>query len=74
MSDPQTTAKAALEWVYQEIVALCEHTEDDTALNQIARADTETKQGAFARGRIHEAKGIRRAMAEVIRVKMQEVS
>ena len=59
--------------IKRELFALCEATEDDPILCAIAARDTEGKMGAFARGRIHEAKGIRRTMAEVIRA-MEELA
>ena len=61
-----------LQWVRHQIVDLCEATEDDPALRRLAESDTEGKQGAFARGRIHEAKALRNALAEVIREKQQQ--
>ena len=73
-NQPTADALDLLRWVRRELVSLCEATEDDSALCRLAQSDTETKQGAFARGRIHEAKGIRRAMAEVIHEKIREVS
>lgn len=53
----------ALKWVRGELFSLCEATEEACAQSA---ADREGKPGAFARGRVHEAKGIRRAMGEVI--------
>lgn len=64
---------AILRWVRNQIVDLCEATGDDDALCHVAGSDLEGKQGAFARGRIHEAKAICNAMAEVIRGKIREV-
>lgn len=49
-----------------ELFALCEDTE--TKYAEIAERDAEGKQGAFARGRIIEAKSIRKAMGEVFRL------
>lgn len=65
-------ARTALEWVRSELVALCEHTEDRCA--PMAGREYETKFGAFARGRVHEAKGIRRAMCEVIRCRIADLA
>lgn len=67
-------ATAVLRWARTELVALCEATEGNIQLCELATQDTETKMGAFARGRITEAKGIRRAMAEVISEKIRELS
>ena len=69
----QTTAQQALDWLRGELTALCEATEESASLNDLATRDTEGKMGAFARGRIHEAKGIRRAMCEMVREKMKEL-
>lgn len=54
----------ALTWVRNEIIALCEDTE---ARYAATATETEGKPGAYARGRIAEAKSIRNAMGEVIR-------
>ena len=64
------TMTELLRWVRNQIVDLCEATEDSQ--HSVATRDLEGKQGAFARGRIHEAKGIRNTMAEIIRAKIQE--
>ncbi len=48
-----------------EVVALCEDTEETYA--SVAASDTVGVQGAFARGRITEAKSIRKAICEVFR-------
>jgi len=50
-----------------ELFSLCEDTEERCA--SVAEL-TEGKEGAFARGRIHEAKGIRKAMGEVFRLSL----
>lgn len=64
---------AAIRWVRNQIVDLCEATEDDPHLLVVAAKDHEGKLGAYARGRIREAGAIREALAEVIRVKVREV-
>lgn len=51
----------------KEIIALCEDTEERYAV--IAERDQEGKQGAFARGRIREAKSIRNAICETVRAR-----
>lgn len=56
-------AREALITARTELFALCEATMDEC--HDLAQRDTEGKQGAFARGRKHEAKGISRAMGEV---------
>ena len=56
--------EAALEQWRKELCALCEDTEERYA--EIAAKDLEGKEGAYARGRIREAKSIRKAMGEVI--------
>lgn len=56
----------------QELFGLCEATEDNPELCKLARSDLGSTQGAYARGRIHEAKGIRRTMAEVMAAEMRE--
>lgn len=50
----------------QQLFSLCEDTEVRYA--GIAERDLEGKQGAFARGRITEAKSIRKAMGEIFRL------
>jgi hypothetical protein len=65
-------ATQALEWVKGEIVSLCEATEDDPILIN-ARADTERYPQGYARGRMEEAKLIRRVMADVIGIKIREI-
>lgn len=59
--------RAAMEEAYaairKEIIALQEDT--DTKYRHVADADREGKQGAFASGRLTEAKGISRAICEV---------
>lgn len=50
----------------QQLFSLCEDTEARYA--DIAERDLEGKQGAFARGRIVEAKSIRKAMGEIFRL------
>lgn len=55
--------EAALERWRKELCALCEDTEEHCAE---AATDLEGKEGAYARGRIREAKSIRKAMGEVI--------
>lgn len=72
MTESKTTTEL-LRWVRNQVVDLCEATVDDDALCRVAGSDMEGKQGAFARGRIHEAKAICNAMAEVIRDKIREV-
>jgi len=52
----------SIEWLRQELFALCEASEEQH--NPIGRADLETKHGAYARGRAYEAKSLRRAMGE----------
>lgn len=56
--------EAAVERWRKELCALCEDTEDRHA--EIAAKDIEGKMGAYARGRIREAKSIRKAMGEVM--------
>jgi hypothetical protein len=63
---------ADLEWARHEITALCENTEDDPAINKVASEDTESKPGAFCRGRIVEAKGIRRPIHQVLTDRIRE--
>ena len=55
--------EAALEQWRKELCSLCEDTEERCAEDA---KDLEGKEGAYARGRIREAKGIRKAMGEVI--------
>jgi hypothetical protein len=59
-----------LTWLRGQIVALCEDTEDRYA--PIAERDIEGKQGAYARGRIQEAKSIRNAICEVVRERQEQ--
>lgn len=61
-----------LEWLRDQIVALCEDTEEQYAW--VAERDTEGKQGAFALGRIREAKSIRNAICEVVRERQMQHS
>jgi hypothetical protein len=56
--------EAALEEWRKELCSLCEDTEERYA--ETAAKDLEGKEGAYARGRIREAKSIRKAMGEVI--------
>lgn len=56
--------------IRQELFALCEDTESKYA--DVAARDLEGKQGAFARGRIAEAKSIRNAMGEIFREMKRE--
>jgi len=60
-----------IERLRSELFSLCEDTEERCA--SVASKDTEGKQGAFARGRIYEAKGIRNAMGEVFRLALIDV-
>jgi hypothetical protein len=63
------TAQEGFEWACNIIVELCEETESDPVLRQmIAGDDREGKSGAFARGRIDEARAIRDAVACVTRL------
>ena len=55
--------EAALEQWRKELCSLCEDTEERCAEDA---KDLEGKEGAYARGRIREAKSIRKAMGEVI--------
>lgn len=74
MSNP-ATPKDILDWIYKEVVGLCEATEDDATLASILRSNpSNSYQAAYARGRISEAKGIRRTIAEVINQKRQELA
>ena len=57
--------RKALEGLRDAVFELCEDTEDKCAAE--AARDTEGKAGAYARGRIHEAKGIRRTIGEIAR-------
>jgi hypothetical protein len=59
-----------LEWLRDQVVALCEDTEDRHAW--IVERDKEGKEGAFALGRIREAKSIRNAICEVVRERLAE--
>jgi hypothetical protein len=52
-----------IEDLRKELFSLCEDTEERYAAP--AERDLEGKEGAFARGRIFEAKSIRKAMGEV---------
>jgi len=63
-----------LKWLRDEIISLCEATENDPRLSETSANDLEGKQGAYARGRIVEAKGIRRTIAEVVRVKLAAIA
>lgn len=60
---PVEGLREALEWVRSEIFALCEATEDSARDGQ-----------DFSRGRCFEAKGIRRAIGEVIRDRLATVT
>lgn len=60
-----------LKWLRDQIVALCEDTEKQ--YSWVAECD-EGKQGAFARGRIREAKNIRDAICEVVRERQMQHS
>lgn len=62
---PTEDVAGDLQWLRSQIVALCEDTEDRYA--PTAERDTEGKEGAYSRGRIHEAKSIRNAICEVVR-------
>jgi hypothetical protein len=64
--------EAELKWLRSEVVSICEHTEESCA--PMGSREYETKMGAFARGRIHEAKGIRNAICEVVRVRLAALS
>lgn len=70
-ASPPTSAAEALRWGRSELADLCSATENDPALARVMRTD-EGKIGAFARGRIREAKAIYAAMAEVIQLKLRE--
>lgn len=69
---PAASNKNHLKWVRSELTALCEATEDDKELTRLASSDNAGNPGAFARGRIYEAKGIRRAMNTVICARLKE--
>jgi hypothetical protein len=73
MSSPDSTPVEILKWVRDELFALCEATESDPTLVR-SSGDHEGKVGAYARGRLREAKGIRRAMGEVIAEKLRVMS
>ncbi len=62
LTDRAVAAEEFAKECRRQVFALCDDTEERCAA--IAESDTEGKQGAFARGRIHEAKGIRRAFGE----------
>lgn len=64
------TAKEALEWAISIIFELCEETENDPRLSLMAEEELEGKPGAFARGRIFEAKSLRNAVGEALRTKL----
>lgn len=55
----------SIDRIRKELFSLCEDTEAKYA--DVAVRDLEGKQGAFARGRIAEAKSIRNAMGEIFR-------
>lgn len=59
-------AIAELKWARDQLIALCEATEDDPILYGTP--------GEYARGRIMEAKGIRNAMAETINERIRELN
>ncbi|MBY0561527.1 hypothetical protein [Hyphomicrobium sp.] len=65
------TPKEIIEDLRKDLCALCEETEEKCAAE--AARDTEGKPGAFARGRIYEAKGIRRTMGEMFRIAKQKL-
>lgn len=56
-------------WLRYQVLALCEDTEDKMHAELEKRGATQEEQG-FYRGRYHEAKGIRRAIAEVVRCRL----
>lgn len=58
------TERQKIESLRDELFALCEDTEEHCADG--AAADTPT--GSFLRGRVFEAKGIRKAMGEMFRL------
>lgn len=66
-------ARTALEWVRYQLTALCEATEDSPVLAECVTGAHGLHAQGFARGRKDEAKGIRRAMFEVITCKMREL-
>lgn len=59
-----------LDWLMTEVIALYDDTE--RTYREAALSDFEGKTGAFARGRLSEAKSIRNALCEVIRVRKAE--
>lgn len=66
---PVGLEREALEWVRREIFALCEDTESKCLPINIDGTDN-----AFSRGRIYEAKGIRRALGEVIAERLRSLA
>lgn len=64
----RTGAEEALKWLRGQVVALCEATEDNCAAD--AERDADRMSGAFARGRVWEAKGIRNSICEVVRERL----
>jgi hypothetical protein len=53
-----------LAWIRREIIELCEATENSQS--KVVSTGYPDMTGAYARGRVHEAKGIRRALCAVI--------
>lgn len=68
MNIEHVTPQEALEWARNIVFELCEETENDPALCRIAEDDPEGEAGAFARGRMHEARAIRDAVASATRL------
>jgi hypothetical protein len=62
----------SIKWLRSELFALCEATEDE--YGPIGRGDTETKHGAFARGRAYEAKSLRREMGDRFSIVLRDIS
>lgn len=83
--EPPSLAAGELTWLRDQVLALCEATEDDPSLAQMIAAqtappgpDAPSRPGehalGYARGRIQEAKGIRRAIAEVANDRLRSLT